>query len=285
LLVRIAKGCHTARMNQASRAHSASPPPTSPPGPPALVGQVVAIARAAGAAILPHYRSVLAVDRKADRSPVTAADRAADAVIVPALEALTPGVPIVSEERVERAPPPESLAAARFWLVDPLDGTKEFIAERGEFTVNIGLVERGRPVFGVVLAPVSGTAYAGLDGQAWRIEADGGARPIRARTPPEAGLVVAHSRSHANWDRLDRFLDGVKVAERVVSGSAVKFGLVAEGAADLYPRFGPTSEWDTAAGQAVLEAAGGSVRDHDGRPLTYGKPGFLNPGFVARGRT
>jgi 3'(2'), 5'-bisphosphate nucleotidase len=269
-------------MNQVSRAQATAP--QGPSAPPALVEAVVAIARAAGAAILPHYRSVLAVERKADRSPVTAADRAADAVIVPALERLTPGVAIVSEERIERAPPPEKLAGARFWLVDPLDGTKEFIAERGEFTVNIGLVERGRPILGVVLAPVTGRAYAGADGRAWRIEADGSARPIRARTPPATGLVVAHSRSHANWDRLDRFLDGKKVAERIVSGSAVKFGLVAEGAADLYPRFGPTSEWDTAAGQAVLEAAGGSVRDHEGRPLTYAKPGFLNPGFVARGR-
>jgi 3'(2'), 5'-bisphosphate nucleotidase len=251
----------------------------------ALLPDVIAIARAAGAAIMPFFGGEFATAHKEDRSPVTDADHAADVVIKPALAAILPGVAVVTEESVAKAPAPESLAQKRFWLVDPLDGTKEFVSRRPEFTVNIGLIEDGRPVLGVLLVPPTGVVYAAAGpGTATRIEQDGASRPIAARPAPAAGIVVAHSRSHSARQDLDAFLAPYRVAERLILGSALKLGLIAEGRADLYPRFGPTSEWDTAAGQAILEAAGGTVLDFEGRPLGYGKPRFLNPGFIARGR-
>ncbi|HEY7608771.1 MAG TPA: 3'(2'),5'-bisphosphate nucleotidase CysQ [Alphaproteobacteria bacterium] len=251
----------------------------------ALLPAVVAIARKAGAAIMRYFRGEYATAHKDDRSPVTDADHAADAAIKPALAALLPGVAVVTEESVATAPSPESLGAARYWLVDPLDGTKEFVAHRAEFTVNIALVEKGRPVLGVLHVPPENLTYAAAGpGSAVKIAGDAPPAPIEARAAPEAGLVVAHSRSHNRWNDLDDFLKPYRVAERVIMGSALKFGLIAEGRADLYPRLGPTSEWDTAAGQAILEAAGGSVVDREGRRLAYGKPRFLNPPFVARGR-
>jgi 3'(2'), 5'-bisphosphate nucleotidase len=247
-----------------------APPPRSVTD---LLDLAITAAHRAGEEILRIYAGEFAVEHKEDRTPVTEADHAAQRVI---LAALTPtGIPVVSEEAAlpEGAPP-------RFWLVDPLDGTKEFVARRGEFSVNIALVEGDRPVLGIVYAPVTGVTYAAAEGRATR---DG--KPIHARPAPPA-LVVVHSRSHSDSPKLQAWLDarGVNVAERMVAGSAIKFGLIAEGAADLYPRAGPTSEWDTAAGQAILEAAGGSVTDLDGAPLRYGKKGFLNSGFVARGR-
>ncbi len=250
-----------------------------------LLPHVVVIARRAGAAIMPYFRGAYATAHKDDRSPVTDADHAADALIKPALAALLPGVAVVTEESVAAAPAPETLAESRYWLVDPLDGTKEFISHRAEFTVNIALVEKGRPVLGVLHVPPTNLTYAAAGpGTAVKM-ADGGApAAIGARPAPAAGLVVAHSRSHNSRDDLEQFLAPYRVADRIVMGSALKFGLIAEGRADLYPRLGPTSEWDTAAGQAILEAAGGSVADHEGRPLVYGKPRFRNPPFVARGR-
>ena len=254
----------------------------------ALVDPVCAIARRAGAAILPYYRTDLDIARKDDRSPVTAADHAADAVIVPALEALTPEIPVVSEERAA-SHRTDGTGAAPFWLVDPLDGTREFIDRRDEFTVNIALVAGGRPVFGVLGIPVRDVVYAGFaangaSGAALRQAGDGPLEPVAVRAAPAAGIVVAASRSHDNWDELDDFLDGENVARRIIAGSALKFALVAEGAADLYPRLGPTMEWDTAAGQAIVEAAGGTVRTLAGGPMTYGKAGWRNAGFVVRGR-
>jgi 3'(2'), 5'-bisphosphate nucleotidase len=250
-----------------------------------LLPHAVAIARAAGAAIMPFFRGDYATAHKDDRSPVTDADHAADAVIKPALAALLPGAAVVTEESVASAPPPESLADVRFWLVDPLDGTKEFVAHRAEFTVNIALVESGRPVLGVLHAPATGVTYAAAGpGTAVKIAGDAPPERIEARAAPAAGLVVAHSRSHSRWNDLEDFLKPYRVAGRTIMGSALKFGLIAEGRADLYPRLGPTSEWDTAAGQAILEAAGGSVVDRQGRRLGYGKPRFLNPPFVAKGR-
>jgi 3'(2'), 5'-bisphosphate nucleotidase len=239
----------------------------------ALLDLALAAARHAGTEILRVYAGEFEVAQKADLSPVTEADHAAHRIIHAALAPT--GIPIVSEEAALPADAPE-----RFWVVDPLDGTKEFVARRGEFSVNIALVEGRRPILGVVYAPVSGVAYAAVGGRATR---DGA--PIQTRVAPQA-LVVVHSRSHTVSPKLDAWLAAqrVAVAERIVAGSAIKFGLVAEGVADLYPRLGPTCEWDTAAGQAVLEAAGGSVTDLDGAPLLYGKPGFLNTGFVARGR-
>lgn len=254
----------------------------------ALVDPVCAIARRAGAAILPFYRTDLDIDRKDDRTPVTEADHAADVVIVPALEALTPDIPVVSEERAA-SHRTDGSGGRPFWLVDPLDGTREFINRRDEFTVNIALVAAGRPVFGVLGIPVRDVVYAGYatgagSGVASRQAGARPAEPVCARAAPADGIVVAASRSHADWDELDDFLNGENVARRIIAGSALKFALVAEGSADLYPRLGPTMEWDTAAGQAIVEAAGGTVRTLAGGPLTYGKAGWRNAGFVVRGR-
>lgn len=252
----------------------------------ALLPHVVAIARSAGAAIMPYFRGEYVTEHKDDRSPVTDADHAADAAIKPALAALLPGVAVVTEESVASAPAPETLAQLRYWLVDPLDGTKEFVAHRAEFTVNIALVANGHPVLGVLHVPPENLTYAAAGpGTAVKIAGEAPPERIEARAAPVQGLVVAHSRSHSRWNDLDDFLRPYRVAERVIIGSALKFGLIAEGRADLYPRLGPTSEWDTAAGQAILEAAGGSVVDRQGRRLAYGKPRFLNPPFVARGRS
>jgi 3'(2'), 5'-bisphosphate nucleotidase len=237
-----------------------------------LLPLAIDAAKEAGREILRVYASDFAVTHKGDRSPVTAADHAAQDVILARLA--TTGIPVVSEEH----PLPDT-AAPRFWLVDPLDGTKEFVARNDEFCVNIALVEDRYPVLGVIHAPVPGVTWSAAEGRAAR---DG--TPIEARPSPER-LVVIHSRSHVNSAKLASFLEGTQVAERRIAGSATKFCLVAQGDVDLYPRLGPTSEWDTAAGQAILEAAGGSVRDLDGRRLSYGKPSFLNPSFAARGKS
>jgi 3'(2'), 5'-bisphosphate nucleotidase len=245
------------------------------------LAEVERIARAAGAAVMQVYEGDFAVRSKADASPLTLADEAAEALIVPALRALTPGWPVVAEEayaRGEAVDPGE-----RFWLVDPLDGTREFVERNGEFTVNIALVDRGEPVLGVVHAPALARLFAGARGQgAWLAEG-GGRRTIACRRVPAGGAVVACSRAHGDAARLDAFLAPRAVAARVAVGSALKFGLLAAGEADLYPRFGRTMEWDTAAGHAVLAAAGGRVCDLQGRALRYGKPGFENPDFVAQG--
>jgi 3'(2'), 5'-bisphosphate nucleotidase len=247
-----------------------------------LLPEVVRIARAAGAEILRHYAGDFAVIRKADDSPVTAADRAAEAIILDGLKRLTPDIPVAAEEEVAAGAAPD-LKGGRFWLVDPLDGTKEFVKRNGEFTVNIGLVIQENPVFGVIHVPVAGDSYGGAGaGTAFCENRDGHRRAIQCRLPPAAGIVVVASRSHPN-PRLDALLADKKVAEIRRSGSAVKFCVVATGAADLYPRFGRTMEWDTAAGHAILEAAGGRLTGLDGQPFRYGKPGFENPGFIAEG--
>ncbi len=246
-----------------------------------LLPRVEALARAAGALILQVYATDFAVQGKPDLSPVTAADELAEAHIVPALQALPPAWPVVAEEAAARGAAPA--AGACFWLVDPLDGTREFVARNGEFTVNIALVVNGEPLLGVVYLPVLDQLYAGIVGQgAWRVE-QGRRRSIRCRAVPPQGLSVACSRSHGDGPALESWLQAQVVAERVAAGSSLKFGLIAAGLADAYARFGRTMEWDTAAGQAVLVAAGGSVCDMAGQPLRYGKPGFQNPHFVARG--
>jgi 3'(2'), 5'-bisphosphate nucleotidase len=246
-----------------------------------LLSQVESIARAAGVLILQVYATDFAVLGKADASPVTAADNAAEALIVPALQALTPGIAVVAEEAMSRGEAP--LVGGRFWLVDPLDGTREFVARNGEFTVNIGLVVDGRPVLGVVYAPALNCLYAGAPGHgAWRVQ-DGQRQAIRCRAMPQQGATLAVSRAHGDAAELQQWLQGRQVAHRVPAGSALKFGLLASGQADIYPRFGRTMEWDTAAGHALLLAAGGKVCDLEGRPLAYGKPGYENPHFVASG--
>ena len=240
-------------------------------------------ALAAGEAILKVYATPFDVQQKTDNTPVTEADLASERIIIGTLAEAFPDIPIASEELVEAEGLPPW--AACFWAVDPLDGTKEFIARNGEFAVNIALVENGVPVLGVVHGPALGITYAAHGpGTATRQNGGGPAEPIRARTPPANGLVVIHSRSHENSRRLAEFLASYRVLERKKCGSALKFGVIAAGEADLYPRFGPTMEWDTAAGQAILEAAGGRVETLAGAPLTYGKLGLKNDGFLAWSR-
>ncbi len=246
---------------------------------PGLLAAVAAIARRAGDLILDVYRTDFAVRGKNDASPVTEADERAEGLIVPALEALAPGVPVVAEEAVAAGRIPQ--VGDWFWLVDPLDGTKEFISRNGEFTVNIALVRTGRPVLGVVLAPALGRLFAGVVGQGAWVEEGGVRRPIRCRAVPAEGLTVVASRSHGDAAALDAFLAGRRVAALANAGSSLKLCLVAAGEADLYPRLGRTMEWDIAAGHAVLAAAGGRVNTLAGAPLAYGKPGFDNPHFVA----
>jgi 3'(2'), 5'-bisphosphate nucleotidase len=252
------------------------------PEPERLLPEIVKLAEQAAAVILQHYVGDAAVRRKADASPVTAADEAAEALILAGLAELTPDIPVVAEETVAAGHVP-TLDAGPFWLVDPLDGTKEFISRNGEFTVNIALIDGCEPVLGVVLAPALGKAWWGARGHGAmaRDGAGGTPRPIAVRAKPARPVAVA-SRSHAD-PQTEAFLDAAGVAERISAGSSLKFCLVAEGKADLYPRFGRTMEWDTAAGHAVLRAAGGKVTTRDGAPFLYRKPGFENPGFIARG--
>ena len=239
------------------------------------------IARAAGSLILEVYASNFTVRGKADASPVTLADELAERYIVRELQALDASIPVVAEEAASRGEVPA--VAGRFWLVDPLDGTREFVARNGEFTVNIALVVDAAPVLGVVYVPVQDRLYAGEVGQgAWQV-LHGVRCELRCRAVPAEGLTLACSRSHDDAEKVEAWLAGRRVAARLVAGSSLKFGLVAAGLADAYPRFGRTMEWDTAAGHAVLRAAGGDVRDLQGRPLAYGKPGFENPDFVASG--
>jgi 3'(2'), 5'-bisphosphate nucleotidase len=247
-----------------------------------LLDIACAAANEAGEAILEIYRQDFAVRRKADDSPVTRADERAEAIIEQRLAAATPDIPVIAEEACSAHGLP-SVAPARFWLVDPLDGTKEFVRKNGEFTVNIALVEGDRAVLGVVHVPSQGVTYAAA-GSATRRRSGGAPQPITARRIPPRGAIVVHSRSHVDEQRLSEYLATLSDAERRISGSALKFCLVAAGEADFYPRFGPTAEWDTAAGQAILEAAGGGVTTLDGEPLRYGKLGFCNPDFIARGR-
>ena len=251
-----------------------------------LLDRLVKLSRAAGDVALEYYRGGFAVRAKADTTPVTDADEASEAVIVAGLRQLTPNIPVVAEEALARGQthwPPDSTPRL-FWLVDPLDGTREFVSKNGEFSVNIGLVADRRAALGVVHAPVSGVTYGTAGrGEALIWRADGAPTPIKVRRAPTTGLVVLSSRSHGDRDALDAFLADYPVAERHILGSAIKFGVLAAGEADLYPRFGPTMEWDTCAGHAVLEAAGGALVTVSGQPLLYGKSGFRNPDFIARG--
>jgi 3'(2'), 5'-bisphosphate nucleotidase len=248
----------------------------------AMLPRLAAIAEAAGVETMRFYGAPEAV-WKADGSPVTAADHAAEAVILLALREMTPDIPVISEEEAAAGVSPE-LRGSRFWLVDPLDGTKEFIKQNGEFTVNIALIEHGCPILGVVHVPVTGETYAASGpGTATLASKDEPPRPIGVRKPPAEGLTVVASRSHGAGEELDRFLDGLTVAERRSAGSSVKLCLVARGDADLYPRLGPTMEWDIAAGHAVLLGAGGRIETVEGGEFAYGKPDFRNPYFAAYG--
>jgi 3'(2'), 5'-bisphosphate nucleotidase len=247
---------------------------------------LIAAALEAGAATLRYFRGELKVAQKKDNSPVTAADHAAEAIILERLAQHCGGIPIIAEEQVAagRVPAIEDT----FFLVDPLDGTREFVAGRPEYTVNIALVRSGTPRLGVVYAPATGALYAG-DAEralAFRTRGESGEgaaaqrEPIRVRRTPALGLTVVASRSHPN-PKLNSYLAAYRVADTVSIGSSLKFCLVASGQADLYPRLGTTMEWDTAAGHAVILAAGGLVVSADGTALRYGKPTFTNPWFIA----
>ncbi len=248
----------------------------------AATAQILAeIAARAGAVVMRHYQagplSGKDVARmKTDRSPVTDADEEAERLILEELARAFPGVPVVAEE--EAAAGHVIAVAGRFFLVDPLDGTKEFLSGNGEFTVNIAEVVDGVPVAGVVFAPAQARMFCADAGGAFE-----GARPIQARVAAADGLIAVGSRSHADAATAE-FLKTWPVKQFISAGSSLKFCLVAAGEADIYARGGRTMEWDTAAGHAVLRAAGGSVTRWDGTPLLYGKTGFENPSFVARGR-
>jgi 3'(2'), 5'-bisphosphate nucleotidase len=256
---------------------------------PGLAARVLVIAREAGAAIMTVYAELrhkgagaeeLGLTHKADGSPLTRADLAAHRIIARGLAALTPAVPVVSEE--DSGSMQFRLPAGEFWLVDPLDGTKEFLAQNGEFTVNIALVRDGRALFGAILAPVLARAYWGGEGLGASREIDGRTQAIRVAPPPMPGrpLRVLASKSHMNAET-EAYIARLGACELVRAGSSLKFCRLAEGNADIYPRMGPTCEWDTAAAQAIVEAAGGYVARLDGAPLRYGKPEVLNPHFVA----
>lgn len=244
---------------------------------------VRSLALAAGRRILDFYERDFSVEEKADGSPLTEADNAAQAVIVSGLEKLTPDIPILSEE----APSVAYEVRAdwhRFWLIDPLDGTKEFVNRNGEFTVNIALIEGERPVLGVVYVPVTGQTYFACRGQgSFRQRLGEKPQAIQSRAFAGGRPVVVASRSHAGA-QLGEFLARMGEHDIVSMGSSLKFCLVADGTADVYPRLGPTCEWDTAAAQCVVEEAGGRVVDLDNVPLRYNKPSTLNPWFVVCGR-
>jgi 3'(2'), 5'-bisphosphate nucleotidase len=251
---------------------------------------IVAAAIEAGKVVHDIYRSGFDVQSKADASPVTDADNAAEAVILKALRAVAPHIPIIAEEEVAAGRVPA--IGHEFFLVDPLDGTKEFIQKRGDFTVNIALIRDRSPVLGVVYAPARSNLFAGdvTAKTAFRSDQNTDSadiaprRPIKVRSAPSEGIVAVSSRSHSTPET-DAYLDQFTVADRVSVGSSLKFCLVATGEADLYPRLGPTMEWDTAAGHAVLAAAGGAVWAPGGVPLLYAKPTFRNSYFIASGPT
>jgi len=249
-----------------------------------LVLGVLDACRAASEKILEIYRQAdFDIERKDDASPLTAADMASHRTLVSALEALTPDIPVLSEESAEVTFETRR-HWDRLWVVDPLDGTREFIKRNGEFTINVALVENQRPVLGVIAIPVTGLAYSGIVGSQarrwrdWRVS-----EPIATRRPPASPAVVLGSRSHAN-PRTEAYFGMLGPHEKIGRGSALKFCAVAEGEADFYPRLGPTSEWDTAAGEAIVTAAGGRVWLPDGREMRYNaRESLLNGDFLVAG--
>ncbi|ODC04696.1 3'(2'),5'-bisphosphate nucleotidase [Terasakiispira papahanaumokuakeensis] len=250
---------------------------------PALLEQVERIAREAGNAIMRIYAEGFTVEQKEDLSPLTEADQAAHNIIAKGLQRLELQAPILSEEDLDAFQAPD--VHGRYWLVDPLDGTKEFIRRNGEFTVNIALIEDGIPILGAVFAPALGTAYLAMEGQgAIKVWDDGTRTPIETPTVPvESRWRVVGSRSHPSPD-LDNWLEALGDHVIVPMGSSLKLCLVAEGEADLYPRLGPTSLWDIAAAHAVLREAGGNVVTLEGEPLSYADPHQReNPHFIAHG--
>jgi 3'(2'), 5'-bisphosphate nucleotidase len=246
-----------------------------------LLAALTPLIHEAGALVMRVYATDFQVEIKDDESPVTVADRCAEKVIFEGLRRIAPGIPVVGEEAASTGNIPS--VSNRFWLVDPIDGTKEFISRNGEFTVNIALIDHGIPVLGLVLAPAIGRLFGGAAGRGAWVEDRQGRRAISVRPVPPEGLTVVGSRHHGDDSAVTALLAGRRIAAHTTVGSSLKLCLVAEGAADVYPRFGRTMEWDTAAGDAVLRAAGGGVRTLEGELLAYAKPGFENPDFAAWG--
>ena len=252
----------------------------------AWAARLTPVAEAAGRAIMDVRARGFETFTKADASPVTEADRIAEGIIIGEVERLTPAFPIVAEERMAEGMVP-AFEGRTFWLIDALDGTKEFVKRGSDFTVNIALIWDGLPVLGIVHAPARDETYVGVvdtrgENRRADVRREGAATPIAARKRP-ARVIIAGSRSHEVADEMTKFLATYDVSDKIVVGSSIKFCMVAEGRADLYPRFGPTSEWDTAAGHAILRAAGGRVHTFDGQELAYKKPRFLNGRFLAEG--
>ncbi len=252
-----------------------------------LLDDLAILAEEAGDAIMPYFHADEVATRQKDdarRSQVSDADVAAEAVILKGLARLTPDIPIVAEEEVAAGRIPD-VSGGRFWLVDALDGTKEFLKKIPEFTVNIGLIEDGVPTMGVVYVPVSGDTYAGaVGGPTWMRENNGEREPLQVRDFPDEGIIVTLSRTYGQSTDVRRFLERYDVTKQLDAGSSLKFCLIAKGEADVYPRYGGSMEWDTAAAHAVLRAAGGAVKEiNDGCELAYGKKDFRNPYFIAWG--
>lgn len=247
-----------------------------------FVKQVSNIAVRAGSEIMKIYQSDFTVETKSDNSPVTLADKLAEDLILRSIrEGLTDKMPIVSEEAASEGRTPE-IPGNTFWLIDPLDGTKEFINKNDEFTVNIALIENGKPVLGVVHLPASATTYSGSAAGAFVVHGNEPSQKIQCNPHTTAPLTAVVSRSH-RVPAVDEYLKDFNIGKEISAGSSLKFCMIAEGGADLYPRFGRTMEWDTAAGHAVLRFAGGRVMNLDGTDLRYGKPDFENPDFIAAG--
>lgn len=247
-----------------------------------MIAPVIKIAAVAGEQILEVYNTEFSVRYKEDSSPLTQADRRAHAVIVQGLSELTPDYPVLSEEDADIIPFTERASWRRYWLVDPLDGTREFVKRNGEFTVNIALIENGRPILGVIQVPVTGKVYSAWQGGGAYCQQDGETLRIWVECPAGSAVRVVCSRSHPSPD-LQEFLNRLGDYTTVNVGSSLKVCLIAEGKADLYPRFGPTSEWDTAAADCILAEAGGQITGLDLLPLSYNKPSLLNPPFIASG--
>lgn len=247
-----------------------------------LARALISVVREAGDIELKYYRDGAEVMDKADGSPVTLADQEAEKLILRRLNEIAPGIPVVGEEAVAGGSIPD-ISSGTYFLVDPLDGTKEFITGGGDFTVNIALMVDHQPVMGIIFAPVSDELYFAGDGEAWSVIKGGAEKKLSVRPAPAEGLTVVASKRHGDPEKLAEFLNGRKVSGIVSRSSSLKFCAMAAGEADLYPRLGPTSEWDTAAGEAILRAAGGKAVMLNGEPLRYGKAErkFLNPEFVA----
>ncbi len=257
----------------------------------ALCNIVRRVALGAGDLILDYFENLAfaQADIKLDGSPVTVADRKAEEFIEGKLLEILPDIPMIGEETCAQGRKTDLSSCDDFWLVDPLDGTKEFISGSSDFTVNIALIHKGYPVLGVIYAPATGELFAGYSEEngnkrafRWSEDTDR-EKNIHVRRPPKKGLTVVSSRNHCDSRKLQSFLEGFKVEKIVKKGSSLKICAVASGKADMYPRLGPTCEWDTAAGDAILRASGGAVKDLSGKAFVYGcgRPDFLNPDFVA----